>query len=219
MVVTFLQSMSKRRASLIALVLGSAIWAYPSRAPATIEEQRARLPPPAECADEIIAGTWRSHSFHERYGEWYVFTLEVRRSADDPNRLEGNIQAHFWMGGPEDEEPPPCSEQSNGEWIVSMDGEGHVEGNDIQFGGVGRWRLDRTVCGSRIWGYNLDVFTGTVDPSILEFQSVDNDGGRAVNEPAVFRRIRCPPMNSAVAPETQSRPPAFYPSYGGCSWF
>jgi hypothetical protein len=39
--------------------------------------------------------------------------------------------------------------------------------------------------------YRPDHFTGTIDPAIQEFQSVNNDGGRAVNDPMVFRRIAC----------------------------
>jgi hypothetical protein len=43
----------------------------------------------------------------------------------------------------------------------------------------------------RALDYHPDHFTGTIDPQREEFQSVNNDGGRAVNDPMVFRRIGC----------------------------
>ena len=69
-----------------------------------------------------------------------------------------------------------------------------------------------SICGSSIgFGYNLDNFTGTIDPEIQEFQSVNNDGGISVNEPNVFRRIRCfegPAPTDDVEPPPFQRPPA-----------
>jgi hypothetical protein len=197
------------------------LWFVPSAAPATIAEQRARLPPAAECGDEIVAGIWRSHAYNPRYEDWAVFTLTIRRVPGSPDQLIGTIRNHSWTGGPGDQEPPPCSRQTGFEWVVSMDARGHVtNGNQIFFGGVGTWRLDETRCHNGPWGYNLDNFSGVIDPAILEFQSVNNDGGRAVNEPAVFRRIRCPPQESVEAPSVNPRPPAFYPDSGrGCGWF
>lgn len=197
-----------------------ALWFVPSAAPATIAEQRARLPPAAECGDEIVAGIWRSHAHNQRYGDWQVFTLTIRRVPGHPEQLVGTISNHSWTGGPGDQEPPPCSQQTGWEWIVSMDARGHVDnGTNIFFGGVGAWRLDETRCRRGPWGYNLDNFSGVIDPTILEFQSVNNDGGRAVNEPAVFRRIRCPPQESVEAPSVNTRPPAFYPDRrSGCGW-
>jgi hypothetical protein len=211
----------RRAVWLAALASLVVLWFIPSRAPATIAEQRARLPPAAECGDEIVAGVWRSHAYNPQFQDWAVFTLTIRRVTGSPNELVGTISNHSWMGGPEDQEPPPCERQREFEWVVSMDARGRVEdGNRIFFGGIGGWRLDETRCHHGPWGYNLDNFTGVIDPSILEFQSVNNDGGRAVNEPAVFRRIRCPPQESVQAPTVNARPPAFYPEGGrGCGWF
>ena len=198
----------------------AALWLFPSAAPATIAEQRARLPPAAECDDEIVAGIWRSHSYNPQFGDWTVFTLTIRRVPGHPEQLVGSISNHDWTGGPEDQEPPPCDRQTGFDWIVSMDARGQVtNGTNIVFGGIGRWRLDQVRCHHGPWGYNLDNFSGVIDPTILEFQSVNNDGGRAVNEPAVFRRIRCPPSESIEAPTVNTRPPAFYPKGGGCGWF
>lgn len=208
------------RARRIGLALGALAFAlamaFPLRLSATIEEQRARLPPAAECDDEIVAGTWRSHAYYPAFGEWAIFTLTIRRVAPGSSELEGTISNHAWGGSPTDEEPPPCARQAFGEWTVSFDARGRVQpDNTILFGGVGPWRLDSTHCGNPPPGYNLDVFTGRIDPAILEFQSVNNDGGRAVNEPAVFRRIRCPPPPSARSPTVTTRPPSFQP--GGLS--
>src|SRR5688572_24465640 len=46
--------------------------ASPSPVAATIEEQRARLPPPAECPDDV-EGTWMAIRYEEHYSppEWY----------------------------------------------------------------------------------------------------------------------------------------------------
>jgi hypothetical protein len=192
----------------------------PRRSAATIAEQRARLPPAAECGDEIVAGIWRSHSYHERFGDWSVFTLTITRVRGSPEQLIGTITTHGWDGTPDEAEPPPCERQQGSDWIVSMDARGVVQDRThLVFSGVGQWRLDRVVCHNGPGGYNLDSFSGVIDPSILEFQSVNNDGGDAVNEPTVFRRIRCPPQESMVSPSVQTRPPAFYPQGHGCARF
>ncbi|HEY8427073.1 MAG TPA: hypothetical protein VIL20_01810, partial [Sandaracinaceae bacterium] len=68
----------------------------PSRAPATIAEQRARLPPAAECDDEIVAGIWRSHAYNAQFGDWAVFTLTIRRVPGHPDQLVGTITNHSW---------------------------------------------------------------------------------------------------------------------------
>jgi hypothetical protein len=77
-------------------------------------------------------------------------------------------------------------------------------------------RSEHVYC-ERWAAYNLDHFTGRIDTELQEFQSVNNDGGRAVNEPKVFRRVRClePPM----APHVAIAPPPFYPTswQRGCS--
>lgn len=210
----------RRRRGVLAVfsIVFASAWLVPGVGHGTIEEQRARLPPAAECDDEIVAGVWRSHTYSPQYGDWQIFTLTIRRVPGQPNQLVGTISNHDWEGRPDEEEPPPCAEQSGNEWVVSMDARGSVtEDNRIFFGGVGRWRLDQVICRGGPGGYNLDNFTGTIDPEILEFQSENNDGGRAVHEPHVFRRIRCPPIESAISPSVQTRPPAFYPQLGGCS--
>jgi hypothetical protein len=197
--------------------LCGAILLVPVVATATIEEQRRRLPPPAECEDPI-EGVWKSHKYNPQFGDWEVFTLVIIRVAGSPNELEGSLTNHSWSGGPRDEEPPVCG--IGMEWIVAMDGRGTVTDDlQLRFGGVGQWRLDRIICNRGPGGYNLDQFSGRVDPTIHEFQSVNNDGGRAVNIPTVFRRIRCNSPGSSQSPDVETVPPPFYPERRGCSPF
>lgn len=186
----------------------------PRTAPATVAEQRARLPPPAVCTDPI-AGIWKSHTyFPEHYTSWTEFTLEIRRVPGEEGALRGKITNHSWVGGPEAAQPPVCDDTLR--YVVSMDAVGTVgEGGALAFGGVGDWRLDEVLCGRFTGGYNLDQFTGLVDQEIQEFQSVNNDGGISVDEPTVFRRVRC--LSDAFEP-TDAPPPPFFPPVGpGCS--
>jgi hypothetical protein len=195
-----------------------AIVIVPSRAPATIQEQRERLPPPAEGCDDPISGVWKSHQYDERYRDWTIFMLNIRRSEDNESELVGTIINHSWDASPDDEEPPPCSAGAS-EWIVSMDARGTISPDGrIFFGGVGQWRLDQVICNWGPGGYNLDNFSGVIDPELFEFQSVNNDGGRAVDDPTVFRRVRC--LDAPPSPHVISTPPPFYPDTGGgCSLF
>lgn len=181
-------------------------------APSTVAEQRARLPPPARCTD-TIAGVWKSHDYRTDRGMWTEFTLEVRRVEGSETALVGTITNHTWDGDETDVQPGPCRVDQL-RTVVSMDGQGSVEGDSLFFGGVGAWRLDREVCGNFTYGYNLDNFTGVVDHTIEEFQSVNNDGGMSVNEPTVFRRVRC--FDSSVSSKPVARPPFQPPRAGGC---
>jgi hypothetical protein len=202
----------------LAAVLGSLLLAPPAPG-STVSEQRARLPPAAECNDPV-AGVWKSHNFNDEYSQWSEFTLEIERDTSKPGALRGRILNHSWQGGVKQVQPPPdCSTELRYE--VSMDAIGHV-GRDnaleVTFGGIDPWRLDRIICGTSVgFGYNLDNFTGTIDPDIQEFQSVNNDGGIAVNEPTVFRRIRC---YEGAPPADDVPPPPFQPpgSRGCLGW-
>jgi hypothetical protein len=113
-------------------------WLLPGRGFGTIEEQRARLPPAAECDDERVAGLWRCQIYEENYVEWSTFTLNITRDPGDPSQLRGTISNHGWDGGPGDAMPPTCDRQSGGEWSVSMDALGTVRNeHEIAFGGIG----------------------------------------------------------------------------------
>lgn len=181
----------------------------PRSAPAgTVAEQRARLPPPAKCQDKV-AGIWKSHDYRSPWRQWTIFTLNIER-VDGGETLKGTIVNESWRGEDDQSEPGVCKGELH--YRVSMDGVGSVKEGQISFGGVGEWRLDSILCGDFFGGYNLDNFTGPLDIDLMEFQSVNNDGGRSVNEPTVFRRVECtdegaPPKD----PKIVVKPPAFYP--------
>lgn len=217
--------MSARRHRAVSLSLvgvGAALVLLPSLAPATVEEQRARLPPPASCTDPV-EGVWMSHKYEPPWDEWMIFTLEIHRTPGAPANpppgtavpLVGRIQAHAWFGaGPQGSSPPPCG-QIPSHWTVEMTAEGRVTDGRVEFWGT-RWSVGQVFCGSRNFGYNLDHFTGVIDPAIHEFQSVNNDGGRAVNDPTVFRRVRC--LDPISPPHPYVAPPSFQlPRRSGCS--
>ncbi len=88
----------------------------------------------------------------------------------------------------------------------------------IQFWGTS-WRPEQSFCGPmlRAGQYNLDHFSGTIDPTLQEFQSVNNDGGRSVNDPTVFRRVRC--LEQPPVARLSVAPPPFAPPRraAGCS--
>lgn len=185
----------------------------PREAPGTVEEQRARLPPPAECDDPVV-GVWKSHRYSARQAQWTEFTLNIHRVPGSETQLTGEILNHSWGGTPKDEQPPPC--HGDLRYRVSMDSQGSVYGYDVEFWGVGKWRLDEVLCGYAGFGYNLDHFSGTIDPELQEFQSVNNDGGVAVNEPTVFRRIKC--FNDKGAGDPHVDPPPFHPPRSFCGF-
>jgi hypothetical protein len=212
-----MSAIAPRRRSPTGLRGRSATWAVAalttlamSRAFAgTIAEQRQRLPPPARCADPV-AGVWRSHTFDERWGEWNAFTLHIRRDPNQPELLVGDIVNHSWFGDVQEVQPGACEGRLHYE--VSMDALGTASGLTIEFGGQGSWRLDKVICGSFDGGYNLDHFSGTIDPALQEFQSVNNDGGAAVNVATVFRRTGC----LEDPPHAPVDPPPMMPPASGC---
>jgi hypothetical protein len=196
-----------------------AVILFAANAPASIEEQRARLPPPATC-DDPVEGEWRGKKWEARWGNWFAVSLEVRRVAPASNQLTGRIVAQLWYATERDVEPPPCSPSVRRHYTVEIPAFGSIDGQRIRFG-ANSYRVVAIHCGS-MEGYNPDNFSGTIDPSIQEFQSVNNDGGRAVNDPMVFRRVRCfnagqsgPRLN---APAVVVAPPLMPPRRSrGCS--
>lgn len=210
-----MRTSSKRRAALAALAAGAtAAFLYAAPVEATVEEQRARLPPPATCSDPV-EGIWRSHKFEPMYDEWYIFTLRIKRASPGSPKLTGEIRSHYWLGGKDDAKPPPCA-PGRREHKMLMPAEGSFENGVIIFGGTSH-QLEESLCGVPA-PYNNDRFSGKIDPTTQEFQSVNNDGGRAVNSPNVFRRIGCLESPSEQKPAVDVKPPAFAPpKRGGCS--
>ena len=199
-----------RRAALVASALALATLALAGAAHANIEEQRARLPPPVdpnECPDPV-EGVWQSHSYQPRWTEWSMFQLVVRRKRAGSPELDVAISNHSWTGTPAESDPPGDCNGGRQNWNIVMTGAGTTDGSHIEAWGTS-WRIDRVFC-SPWGGYNLDHFSGTIDRQLQEFQTVNNDGGRAVNEPTVFRRVRC--IEPPPQPHVVVAPPPFFPS-------
>lgn len=138
--------------------------------------------------DDPVAGVWRAQKYNPRWNDWARFTLRVRREG---SRLEGTITTRLWNGGRFDSSPPPCRLGAH-DYTVRMRAQGSVDGRRIDFG-ARTYRVLRAHCPSPFFDYNPDHFSGTVDPARNEFQSVNNDGGRDVDTPYVFRRTGCDP--------------------------
>lgn len=203
-----------RAVHVAALVAALSVMLASSPAPADIQEQRARLPPPAFDCTDPIDGVWMSHVYSPPHGEWYIVTLTMQHRAPGSTELTGNMRVEFWDGPPTDPNPPPC--QPGGFHVrVFQPSVGRVNGLDIQFDATS-WQHEQTLCGDRGYNYALDHHSGHIDLTTMEFQSVNNDGALAVNEPHVFRRIRC--IDPARPPRPVVRPPAFHPPgrAGGC---
>ena len=195
----------------LAVVLVIGVSLMPRGSSASVEEQRARLPPPAECPDKVT-GTWQALLWNERQATWYDYQLTIRRSAPsaDPNGagpLEGEMTSHYWTGVKSNEKPPPC-EPGGRESTVKMPGKGSIDANANLLFGAKTWEVDHITCGPPP-RYNPDNFSGKIETAINEFQSVNNDGGSAVNEPTVFRRIRC--LDAPFRKTSKVPPPAFAP--------
>ncbi|MBK9371194.1 MAG: hypothetical protein IPN01_33685 [Deltaproteobacteria bacterium] len=79
--------------------------------------------------------------------------------------------------------------------------------------------MESTICRTS-GGYDLDHFSGTIDPALQEFQSINTYAEGTQTEATVFRRIRCldendPPDAPAVLPDL-TPPPPFQPPSSGC---
>jgi hypothetical protein len=156
--------------------------------PGSVGQQRAILPRAVHCDDEV-AGIWRAQKYDPVYGDWMLATLFMHRGAS--NELHGTMVVHQWDGGPFQIRPPVCG-PFGFDFVVDEPADGFATGRRVDFG-AHSWRLREIRCngGLRALDYHPDHFTGTIDPEREEFQSVNNDGGRAVNDPMVFRRIAC----------------------------
>jgi hypothetical protein len=196
---------SPMRALVAIVFLGSVL--LPTRSPATVAEQRARLPPPATCTDPV-EGIWRAHYHDPRRAAWREWTLEIHRTKGSETAIEGTITNHGWNGGPDRQQPGACTPDLD-RWQIKMEARGSLRAGQVTFGGI-RWWLDRQICGRRTWGpgsYNVDTFSGTIDPALQEFQSVGNDGGVLVDAAMVFRRIHCfDEDNPAASPSVPAGP-------------
>lgn len=186
-------------------------------APGTVAEQRARLPAAAECGEDPIVGHWRSHQHYPDIDDWTEFTLVIKRVGGSDGKLTGNIYNHSWPGGPTREQPGKCDQETPYRLRVAMEAKGEINDDVVKFEGTS-WKVDEVICGVKPggWYYNLDVFTGKIDTEREEFQSVNNDGGRMVNHPTVFRRIKCMEDEAPKASIEVKPPPIFPENSSGC---
>ncbi len=178
-----------------------ATFLYAGESPAAVEEQRRRLPPPATCKDPV-EGLWMGLKYVAPLYQWYNYTLEIHRDKEDPNKLTGEVLAKFWDGTSQQEKPPACKPALMFV-TVAQPAKGKYKDGLVDFGGTS-WSLKENHCPpGRYVRYNTDHFSGKIDPTIQEFQSVNNDGGVAVNDPIVLRRIKC---FDETADEDKSQP-------------
>ena len=139
-----------------------------------------------ECEDPV-AGTWESVKYRPEFREWTRFTLLIERERD---ALSGTILARTWYGLASDRRPPRTCTPEAWDFTVRMTARGRVEGDDISFG-ASTHHIARQDCPHPGFIYYPDRFTGRVDSIADRFHSVNNDGGRDINEPYEFRRVRC----------------------------
>lgn len=158
--------------------------------PNSIEGQRALLPAATTCEDPV-AGTWRAFKYDPGGGDWVRFTLVIHRAPG--GALTGTITSRIWGGGPTDRTPPVCTEGlvDVGDYTTRMPAHGHADAqNHITFGSSS-YTTVAVHCPALFHSYAPDNFSGTIDPTRQEFQSVNNDGAYDINTPYVFRRTGC----------------------------
>ncbi len=165
------------------------------------QRERLALPPdqllPAvvECPDPVV-GTWVSREHYPEYGDWYRFALHVRRDARDPGRLVGSIGARSWAGASDLRLPEGCAADADRgqafDWTVRMPATGEIAGDIVSFGGRSV-QAEGTRCGPTFVPsrYMLDQFTGVLVEGGRYLRASNNDGGRSVDDPHLFRRISC----------------------------
>jgi hypothetical protein len=165
-----------------------------------------------------VEGIWDALVFDERRTTWYDWVLVVHRS-DNPSDgnaagpLEGTITAHYWGGGAGQEKPPACAPGRHEE-TVKMPAHGSIDAQGNVLFGSSSYTVESVACGTT-GSYAPDNFSGKIDTALQEFISVNNDGKYAVNEPAVFRRIRC--IDAPSRGTAKAKPPAFAPPKHGWS--
>jgi hypothetical protein len=202
-----------RRAAAFGLAVGLALTLGPALAPATIEEQRQRLPPPAEaCGDDPITGVWQAHVYYAHVQQWYMTRIEIERDAADPSgeRLVGSIYSEFWDGGPELSQPPACGGPGQRS-AVHERATGRARALQLEVDAID-WK-DAEVCGPTSFGYLLDHFSGSVDVERMEFQSLLNaEAPEWQDVPTVFRRVRCSNELPPSEPKIAVAPPPYQPA-------
>ena len=157
-----------RRLVTVLVVVGASFSLFPRESAATVEEQRARLPPPADCPDKV-EGTWAA-LYYTKHHSWSEYTVVIRRSSpaaeqDQGGPIEVDMKAHIWDGPVNTHNPPACTEAQR-EVTVTMPGKGTVDASMRLAFGAKTYAVESVVCGSDT-RYHPDNFTGQVDSASL----------------------------------------------------
>lgn len=193
----------------------------PRRAPADIEEQRSRLPPPAACQDPV-EGIWMSHSFYPHVGAWYIFVLDVHRTAPGARTLVGETRVEYWHAGPTEPNVPTQCVPGLQHRKISAIADGTLDGPHFVWRGH-TLTPEIVVCGEPLNNYELVTFRGDIDFAREEFQNVLSAGPTWTDIRTVFRRIQCRGADGsatspgpAVPPPPPAPPPPPPSARGGC---
>jgi hypothetical protein len=162
---------------------------------------------PAVACSDPIAGVWRALEHDPENADWTVFTLRIHREG---TALTGTILVRAWGGGSL-ERRPVCEGERDFDYTVRMPASGTIQGPQITFGAT-TWQLLRERCPTPPpYGYNPDQFVGALE-AIDVLRVINNDGGRAVNAPITFDRIRCEAPDSEQVPSAPPAPGSATPS-------
>jgi hypothetical protein len=150
-----------------------------------------------KCADPV-EGLWVSRRFDPTILDWHLFTMEVRRDAEDPSQLTGRIRTRNWSGSSGDGAPAECAQMGRASYghrfdlTVEMTAQGSFDGQSISFQGA-NWAEKARRCGpyGQWYNYHLDHFTGTVLEDGKTIDAVNNDGARAFDEAHTLHRVGC----------------------------
>ena len=178
-----------------------------------MQEQRARLPPPATDCSDPVTGTWMSHAYYPHAAQWYVVNLDVRRVPGRPTAITGQMRVHFWTGNERTSEPPACTAGTT-RAEVRETAEGTIAPDGTIVFAATSYTRERDYCG---WGggYALDTYSGKIDFALMEFQSILDDGHDFRNIPVVFRRVAC--AETPTVPHPVVVPPPTPPGHvSGC---
>jgi hypothetical protein len=137
------------------------------------------------CLDSA-AGTWVSApTYYPAYNDWYTVTLHVARG--EGGAVRGAIDVQTWAGDAEQHERPSCGEAAF-DSAVNQSAVGEVSDSKLRLTAT-NWSLGEQSCTRLPGAYNIDEYTGVFDGSIL--RTVNNDKGRAVDDPVGFERVSC----------------------------
>lgn len=180
---------------------------WPRHAPANVQEQRSRLPPPVvpnRCADPV-SGTWRAHVFYDHVDEWGIITLRISRKERASEVLLGTIEAQWWDDTTGNLSTPPACAEGVRMFSVLENARGSFTNGVVEFNAVD-WKWTAPRCGEQPSDYLLDLFRGQIDSTRQEFQSVLNaDSPDWQNVPTVFRRIGCDDPPTVTPPPLPSQ--------------